>query len=52
LYSAPKRAKNLAGKRIARLRNNAAEQDLDPNVWFGNVEVVAAREIAGIKTRT
>ena len=31
--------------RIAQLRRKAEAHGLDPNVWFGNVEVVAAREI-------
>ena len=29
----------------SRSRAKAEAQGLDPNVWFGNVEVVAAREI-------
>ena len=36
---------NAGPARINRLRRMAADQGLDPNVWFGNVEVVAAREI-------
>ena len=36
---------NAGPTRIAQLRNKARAQGLDPNVWFGNVEVVAAREI-------
>ena len=31
--------------RIARLRNKADARGLDPNVWFKNVELIAAREI-------
>ena len=31
--------------RIRRLRREAAEQGLDPNVWFHNVELTVAREI-------
>jgi membrane-bound lytic murein transglycosylase MltF len=30
---------------VAQLRQKAKRQGLDPNKWFGNVEVVAAREI-------
>ncbi len=36
---------NAGPNRIARLRKEAADQGLDPNVWFGNVEVVAAKDI-------
>ena len=36
---------NAGPARIARLRRTAAAMGLDPNQWFGNVEVVAAREI-------
>lgn len=36
---------NAGPARIARLRTKAAEQGLDPNKWFDNVEIVAAREI-------
>jgi membrane-bound lytic murein transglycosylase MltF len=38
---------NAGPARVAGLRRKAAAQGLDPNVWFGNVEVVAAREIGG-----
>ena len=31
--------------RIVRLRKEAADMGLDPNVWFGNVELVAAKDI-------
>ncbi|NQT55656.1 MAG: lytic transglycosylase F, partial [Desulfobacteraceae bacterium] len=31
--------------RVTRLRKEAAKMGLDPNVWFGNVEVVAAKRI-------
>jgi membrane-bound lytic murein transglycosylase MltF len=34
---------NAGPSRIARLREQAAESGLDPDVWFGNVELVAAR---------
>jgi membrane-bound lytic murein transglycosylase MltF len=36
---------NAGPARVARLRKQAAEMGLDPNRWFGNVEVVAGREI-------
>ena len=36
---------NAGPNRIARLRKEAADMGLDPNVWFGNVEMVAAKDI-------
>jgi membrane-bound lytic murein transglycosylase MltF len=36
---------NAGPNRIARLRGKAAEAGLDPNVWFQNVEVIAAHDI-------
>jgi membrane-bound lytic murein transglycosylase MltF len=36
---------NAGAARIAQLRRRASAMGLDPNKWFGNVEVVAAREI-------
>ena len=36
---------NAGPARVAGLRKKAAAQGLDPNRWFDNVEVVAAREI-------
>ena len=36
---------NAGPNRIAKLRKEAADTGLDPNVWFGNVELVAAKEI-------
>ena len=36
---------NAGPARVAGLRKKAAAMRLDPNKWFGNVEVVAAREI-------
>ena len=36
---------NAGPNRIARLRKEAAGLGLDPNVWFGNVEQVAAKDI-------
>jgi membrane-bound lytic murein transglycosylase MltF len=36
---------NAGPNRIARLRKEAADEGLDPNVWFNNVELVAAKDI-------
>ena len=36
---------NAGPNRIARLRKEAADMALDPNVWFNNVELVAAKDI-------
>ncbi len=36
---------NAGPNRIAKLRNQAAGLGLDPNVWFGNVELVAGKDI-------
>ena len=36
---------NAGPNRIARLRREATEMGLDPNIWFGNVELVAAKDI-------
>jgi len=36
---------NAGPNRIQSLRKKAAAQGLDPNKWFGNVEVVTAREV-------
>jgi membrane-bound lytic murein transglycosylase MltF len=36
---------NAGPNRISRLRKKAAEMNLDPNVWFGNVELMAAEDI-------
>ena len=36
---------NAGPNRIVRLRNEAQKQGLDPNKWFGNVELVAAKDI-------
>ena len=38
---------NAGPGRIDQLRREAAKQGLDPNVWFNNVEIVAARRIGG-----
>ena len=36
---------NAGPSRVAKLRKEAREMGLDPNVWFRNVEVVAAKRI-------
>jgi membrane-bound lytic murein transglycosylase MltF len=36
---------NAGPARVAGLRKKAAEKGLDPNVWFHNVELIAAEEI-------
>jgi membrane-bound lytic murein transglycosylase MltF len=36
---------NAGPNRIVRLRKEAQQQGLDPNKWFGNVELVAAEDI-------
>jgi membrane-bound lytic murein transglycosylase MltF len=38
-------AYNAGSGRIANLRAEAAKRGLDPNVWFNNVELIAARRI-------
>ena len=38
-------AYNAGPARVARLRGKAADMGLDPNVWFRNVEIVAAQDI-------
>jgi membrane-bound lytic murein transglycosylase MltF len=38
-------AYNAGPNRIARLRKKAADQGLDPNKWFGNVELVVAQDV-------
>jgi membrane-bound lytic murein transglycosylase MltF len=38
-------AYNAGPGRVRQLRAKAREAGLDPNVWFGNVEVIAARDI-------
>jgi membrane-bound lytic murein transglycosylase MltF len=42
-------AYNAGPNRIQSLRRRAARSGLDPNVWFGNVEAVAA-EVLGLET--
>jgi membrane-bound lytic murein transglycosylase MltF len=36
---------NAGAGRIAQMRKDAANRGLNPNVWFGNVEYVAAEKI-------
>ncbi len=36
---------NAGPAKVARMRKKAKEMGLDPNVWFNNVEVVAAKVI-------
>jgi membrane-bound lytic murein transglycosylase MltF len=38
-------AYNCGSGRVARLRAEAAGKGLDPNVWFNNVELIAARRV-------
>ena len=38
-------AYNAGPARVAQLRREAERQGLDPNVWFDNVEVIAAKRI-------
>jgi membrane-bound lytic murein transglycosylase MltF len=38
-------AYNCGSGRVASLRTEAAEKGLDPNVWFNNVELIAARRV-------
>ncbi len=42
---------NAGARRISQLRNVAVQRGLDPNVWFDNVEYVAAEKI-GAETVT
>jgi membrane-bound lytic murein transglycosylase MltF len=36
---------NAGPNRIAELRKKTAREGLNPNKWFGNVELVVAREV-------
>lgn len=36
---------NAGPGKVSRMRKEAARTGLDPNVWFGNVEVIAAKRI-------
>jgi membrane-bound lytic murein transglycosylase MltF len=42
---------NAGPNRIAKLRKQAEAEGLNPNVWFNNVELIAAKEI-GAETVT
>ena len=42
---------NAGPNRIVRLRKQAETEGFDPNIWFGNVELIAGREI-GAETVT
>ncbi|MDP2470357.1 MAG: transporter substrate-binding domain-containing protein [Candidatus Palauibacterales bacterium] len=44
-------AYNAGPNRILRLRQTARRLGLDPNQWFGNVEVVAAKEVGSETVR-
>jgi membrane-bound lytic murein transglycosylase MltF len=44
-------AYNAGPGRIARLRQEAQTRELDPDVWFNNVEIVVAEKV-GIETTT
>lgn len=44
-------AYNAGPGRMAQLRKKAEQEGFNPNVWFGNVEIIAAREI-GAETVT
>jgi membrane-bound lytic murein transglycosylase MltF len=39
---------NAGPNRIAQLRQQAPKEGLDPNVWFGNMELLVAREIGQV----
>ena len=36
---------NAGPAKVARLRKEAVKMRLDPNIWFDNVEIIAARQI-------
>jgi membrane-bound lytic murein transglycosylase MltF len=38
-------AYNAGPVRVQRLRKEAEQRGLDPNVWFNNVEIIAGRRI-------
>jgi membrane-bound lytic murein transglycosylase MltF len=42
---------NAGPNRIQRLRRKAAEQGLDPNKWFNNVELVVRKHVGGEPTQ-
>ena len=38
-------AYNAGPARSIKLREEARQSNIDPNVWFGNVEIVASKQI-------
>ncbi len=44
-------AYNAGPSRIAKLRKVAAERGLDPDVWFGNVEIVVSEKVGSETTK-
>lgn len=44
-------AYNVGPARMIELRSKAGQQGYDPNIWFDNVELVAAREVGGEPVR-
>ena len=37
---------NAGPRRIAQMRKKAIDHNLDPNVWFGNVELATAKAVS------
>ena len=37
--------------KVKKMRNQAKKMELDPNVWFGNVEIAAARMVGNETVR-
>jgi membrane-bound lytic murein transglycosylase MltF len=44
-------AYNAGPNRIVRLRNKAKDDGLDPNKWFGNVELEVAKDVGRRRSR-
>ena len=44
-------AYNAGPSRIAGLRREAAEKGYDPNIWFSNVEIIAAARVGSETVR-
>jgi membrane-bound lytic murein transglycosylase MltF len=38
-------AYNAGPAKIQRMRNETSKAGLDPNVWFGNVDIIVAKKI-------
>jgi membrane-bound lytic murein transglycosylase MltF len=38
-------AYNMGPSRMNRIRRGAAGQGVDPNIWYGNVELLVARQV-------